>query len=169
MKKLIILSIAFVFSVSVGFALKPVPVVTTSKKAETTVTPTTPTKTPAAPPKASPTAVSKATTLSKVGTDSDMPELEAEDLPAPGTTTVLTTPTTTPGKTTNTTTPRVVPGSTKSVPTKTVGGGPVVEKDNAKGNAVPIEENEEPGFLAPPTKQETKTTLKTTLKTPSKI
>lgn len=144
MKKLLVLSLALILGVFVGFALKPVPTVTKATNTVTNVG------------KKSTTVTGKTnvgTTSKTMGTA--LPnksgfviggEDDGEDPDG------LIKPTTGVGKTTNTGTSKVVlPGNSKSVPSTTVGvGGVTIDKDGIKGGINPRAEddNDVSGFIS---------------------
>ncbi len=126
MKKLVILSMTLLFVVSLGFALKPVPV-TTIKQTTNTV---------------KKIGSVSSTTLSKTNAGTVVTKTEGTALPNetgvtledPGV------PSTTAGKTANTGTSKVVlPGSSRVVPSTTVGGRDLtVDKGEIKGGTNPV-------------------------------
>lgn len=130
MKKLLVLSLALILGVFVGFALKPVPTVTKATNTVTNVG------------KKSTTVTGKTnvgTTSKTMGTA--LPNkggivIGDDDGEDPG----LIQPPTTSGKTTNTGTSKVVlPGNSKSVPSTTVGvGGATLDKGDIKGGSNPV-------------------------------
>ena len=136
MKKLLVLSLALILGVFVGFALKPVPTVTKATNTVTNVG------------KKSTTVTGKTnvgTTSKTMGTalpnksGNVIGDDDGED-PAD-----LIKPTTGVGKTTNTGTSKVVlPGSSKSVPSTTVGvGGVTLDKgDITNGNNPVVKEDD---------------------------
>lgn len=132
MKKLLVLSLALILGVFVGFALKPVPTVTKATntvtnvgKKSTTVTGKTNVGT---------TSKTMGTALPNKGGFVIGGEDDGEDPEG------LIKPTTGVGKTTNTGTSKVVlPGNSKSVPSTTVGvGGVTLDKGDIKGGSNPV-------------------------------
>ncbi len=129
MKKLVILSMALVFGVFVGFALKPVPV-TTNKQTTSTV------KKIGSPGTLSKTNAGTTSTKTMGTALPDKNGVTLEESDGPG----VPPPITTAGKTTNTGTGKtILPGNSKVVPSTTVGvGGATIDKGNIKGGTTPV-------------------------------
>lgn len=135
MKKLLVLSLALILGVFVGFALKPVPTVTKATntvtnvgKKSTTVTGKTNVGT---------TSKTMGTALPNKGGFVIGGDDDGEDPDG------LIKPTTGVGKTTNTGTSKVVlPGNSKTVPSTTVGRDITIDKGDIKGGINPVATDE---------------------------
>lgn len=144
MKKLVILSMALVFGVIVGFALKPVPTVTKATNTVTNVG------------KKSATMTGK-TNVGTTGTKTMGTALPNKSGNVIGDNVGnapdgLVKPTTGVGKTTNTGTGKtILPGNSRVIPSSTVGaGGVTIDKDGIKGGINPRAEddNDVSGFIS---------------------
>ncbi|MBP5277215.1 MAG: hypothetical protein J6Z18_01805 [Prevotella sp.] len=173
MKKLLFLSLALIFGVFVGFALKPVPVTTKTQTTNTVKeigSPGTLTKTP----------VGATSTTESDRADDPITIVGGKKGTGTAVTNVINT---TAGKTTNTGVGKtVIPGNSKVVPSTTIGGvgGATLDKGDLNGGTNPVakEDDGNPSTTFSiadymPTTEGTKTTVanpvigtpKTTLKT----